>query len=57
MFTLPGLSALLVFIYVRPQEFVLVLQKLPLLYIFFAAAVGGLLVDLKLRLLKPVPAR
>ncbi|HWN68091.1 MAG TPA: O-antigen ligase family protein [Haliangium sp.] len=57
MFTLPGLSALLVFIYVRPQEFVLVLQKLPLLYIFFAAAVGGLLVDLKLRLLRPVPAR
>jgi hypothetical protein len=57
MFTLPGLSALLVFIYVRPQEFVLVLQKLPLLYLFFAAAVGGLLVDLKLRLLKPVPAR
>jgi hypothetical protein len=57
MFTLPGLSALLVFIYVRPQEFVLVLQKLPLLYIFFAAAVGGLLVDLKLRLLKPIPAR
>jgi hypothetical protein len=57
MFTLPGLSALLVFIYLRPQEFLVVLQKLPLLYIFFAAAVGGLLVDLKLRLLKPVPAR
>ena len=57
MFTLPGLSALLIFMYVRPQEFVLVLQKLPLLYIFFAAAVGGLLVDLKLRLLKPIPAR
>jgi hypothetical protein len=57
MFTLPGLSALLIFIYVRPQEFILILQKLPLLYIFFAAAVGGLLVDLKLRLLKPIPAR
>lgn len=57
MFTLPGLSALLVFIYLRPQEFVTALQKLPLLYIFFAAAVGGLVVDLKLRLLKPVPAR
>jgi hypothetical protein len=57
MFTLPGLSALLLFIYLRPQEFILVLQKLPLLYIFFAAAVGGLFVDLKLRLLKPIPAR
>lgn len=57
MFTLPGLSALLIFVYLRPQEFILVLQKLPLLYIFFAAAAGGLLIDLKLRLLKPVPAR
>ncbi len=57
MFTLPGLSALLMFLYLRPQEFIPVLQKLPLLYIFFAAAVGGLLVDLKLRLLKPIPTR
>lgn len=57
MFTLPGLSALLVFIYLRPQEFMPLLQKLPLLYIFFAAAVGGLVIDLKLRLLKPIPAR
>ena len=57
MFSLLGLSALLVFLLLRPQEFVPLLQKLPLLYLFFAAAVGGLLVDLKLRLLKPVPAR
>ncbi|WP_428268466.1 O-antigen ligase family protein [Haliangium sp.] len=57
MFTLPGLCALLIFLYLRPQEFVPFLTKLPLLYIFFAAAVGGLLVDLKLRLVKPVPAR
>ncbi|ACY12666.1 O-antigen ligase family protein [Haliangium ochraceum] len=57
MFTLPGLSALVTFIYLRPQEFVLILQKLPLLYIFFAAALGGLVIDLKLRLIKPIPAR
>ncbi len=56
MFTLPGLSALILFLYLRPQEFIPILQRLPLLYIFFGAAVGGLLVDLKLRLLKPLPA-
>lgn len=57
MFSLIGLSALLVFLFLRPQEFVPLLQKLPLLYLFFAGAVGGVLVDLKLRLLKPVPTR
>lgn len=57
MFTIPGLSCLLVFMYIRPQEHYIILQKLPLLYMFFAAAVGGLVVDLKLRLLKPLPAR
>lgn len=57
MFSLLGLSALLIFLFLRPQEFVPLLQKLPLLYLFFAGAVGGVLVDLKLRLLKPVPSR
>ncbi|MCG8421228.1 MAG: O-antigen ligase family protein [Proteobacteria bacterium] len=43
--------------YLRPQEYYTFLQKAPMLYIFFAAAVGGLIVDFKLRLLKPVRSR
>lgn len=57
MFALPGLIGLIVFMYLRPQEYYTFLQKAPLLYLFFAAAIGGLVIDLKLRLLKPVPSR
>ena len=57
MFAIPGLCGLLILMYLRPQEYFEVLQKVPLLYLFFAAAVGGLLIDLKLRLVKPVPTR
>src|SRR3989304_4915192 len=53
MFTIPGILALLTFIYVRPQEIYPPLQKLPLLYLFLALALFGLAVDLKLRLSKP----
>lgn len=57
MFALPGILGLVLFIYVRPQEILLDLQKLPLLYIFFALALFGFAVDLRLRVNKasPVP--
>lgn len=54
MFALPGIGALIFFILARPQEFFEPLQKLPLLYLFCAAAVGGYLLDLKLRRLEPI---
>jgi len=56
VFALPGIGALIIFILARPQEFLEALQRLPLLYIFCAAAVGGFVVDLRLRRLEPVPA-
>ena len=57
MFALPGIACLIVFMYLRPQEYYTILQRAPLLYIFFAAAVGGLAIDFKLRLIKPLPTR
>lgn len=56
MFAIPGISALIVFILCRPQEFIPVLQRIPLLYLFAGAAVGGLVLDLKLRRLHPIAA-
>ena len=52
MFALPGIIALVFFIYVRPQEVVTELQRLPLLYMFFGLAIFGLAVDLRLRVNK-----
>ena len=52
MFALPGIVALIFTIYVRPQEIHPELQRLPLLYLFFAVAIFGLLVDLRLRVNK-----
>jgi O-antigen ligase len=49
MFALPGILALIFFVYVRPQEVVTDLQRLPLLYLFFGLALFGLAVDLRLR--------
>ena len=46
----------MVFVLARPQEFFEVLQKIPLLYVFCAAAIGGFAVDLRLRRLALVPA-
>ncbi len=53
MFAIPGTLALIVFIYVRPQEVFTGLQRLPLLYLFFALAIFGLLVNLRLRVSRP----
>ena len=57
MFALPGILALIFFIYVRPQEIFTDLQRLPLLYLFFGLSIFGLAVDLKTRVNKaePVP--
>lgn len=52
MFALPGILGLIFFIYVRPQEIFLDLQRLPLLYIFFALALFGFAVDIRLRVNK-----
>src|SRR5688572_18743663 len=55
MFAIPGILGLLFFIYVRPQEILLDLQRLPLLYIFFGLALFGFAVDLRLRVNKAAP--
>ena len=56
MFAIPGICALIVFILARPQEFLPLFQKLPFLYIFCFMAIGGFVLDLKLRRLEPVAA-
>jgi hypothetical protein len=53
MFAIPGILALVAFIYVRPQEFIEGLRSFPFLYIFLGLTVFGLAVDLRQRLLKP----
>lgn len=55
MFGIFGICGLLVFILARPQEYVEVLQRLPMLYLCCAGAVGGFLLDVKLRKLEPRP--
>lgn len=56
MFAIPGMVALITFIYLRPQEVFTGLQRLPLLYLFFGLALFGLAVDLRLRVSRPEPA-
>lgn len=55
MFGIFGICGLLVFILARPQEYVEVLQRLPMLYLFCAGAVGGFVLDVKLRRNDPQP--
>jgi hypothetical protein len=47
MFAIPGVVALVVFIYARPQEFFERLRVLPLLHIFVGLAVFGFALDLR----------
>ncbi len=49
MFALPGTILLVAFVYIRPQEFIPVLARVPLLYVFFALAAFGLAVDVRIR--------
>jgi hypothetical protein len=55
MFGIFGICGLLVFILARPQEYVDVLQRLPMLYLCCAGAVGGFVLDVKLRRIDPRP--
>ena len=54
LFALPGIIALIVFIIVRPQEFIPLLQRLPFLHLFTAFAVVGYVIDVRLRRLQPI---
>lgn len=54
MFALPGICALVFFMLARPQEYFEVLQRLPLLYLFCGMALGGYVIDLRLRRLQPI---
>jgi hypothetical protein len=47
MFAIPGIIALVVFIYARPQEYFERLQVVPLLYLFFGLALYGAVVDVR----------
>jgi hypothetical protein len=47
MFAIPGIIALVIFIYARPQEFFERLRVVPLLYIFFGLALFGGWLDLR----------
>ena len=57
MFILPGLLCLVAFILVRPFEFIAPLREIPFLYIFFALAAYGYLLDLRQgrSTIRPVP--
>jgi hypothetical protein len=52
MFAIPGIIALVIFIYARPQEFFEPLRVLPLLYLFFGLSLYGALVDVRVGNLK-----
>jgi O-antigen ligase len=56
VFAIPGVVGLIIFILARPQELYEPLQRLPFLYLFCAAAIGGYILDLKLRRLEPIAA-
>lgn len=49
MFAIPGLILLVALIYIRPQEFMEPLQRIPLLYLSFGLAAFGMVLDLRLR--------
>jgi hypothetical protein len=49
MFAIPGIVALVIFIYARPQEFLERLRAVPFLYVFFLLAICGGLLDLRVR--------
>jgi hypothetical protein len=56
MFAIPGLFALIVFVYLRPQEYFALLQSVPLLYLFFALSLFGVVLDWRLRRARPTVA-
>jgi hypothetical protein len=54
VFALPGIAMLLVFILVRPQESIPLLQRVPFLHLSTALAVLGYVIDVRLRRLQPI---
>jgi hypothetical protein len=48
MFVLPGILFLIALVYVRPQEFVALIEGSPILYVAFLLAVFGLALDFRL---------
>jgi hypothetical protein len=54
MFAIPGIVLLLIQGYTRPQEFFDSLQSVPFLYLFFALALFGTFLDLRLRKTQPL---
>lgn len=53
MFALPGIILLVITIYLRPQEIFPVLQAVPLLHLFMALSIFGILIDWRLRISRP----
>src|SRR5678809_1004539 len=47
MLAIPGITALIIFIYARPQEFLERLRVVPFLYVFFALALFGGVLDFR----------
>lgn len=54
VFAIPGITALIIFILARPQEFLPLLQRVPFLHLFTALAVLGWVIDVRLRRLQPI---
>jgi hypothetical protein len=52
MFATPAILLLLCFVYIRPQEFIPGLDRVPLLYLLVTLALVGLALDLRLRYTK-----
>jgi len=53
LFAIPSIALLVVFMIVKPQEFVPMLQRVPFLHLFTVFAVLGYIVDVRLRRLQP----
>jgi len=56
MFSLPGILTLIVFVYLRPHEVFSFLGRVPCIPILFAITLLGLVLDVRLRLLRLRPA-
>ncbi len=54
MFAIPGICGLLIVLIARPQEFIPLLQRFPLLYLLCGLAMLGLVLDWRLRRLQPL---
>jgi hypothetical protein len=56
MFALPGILGLVAFVYLRPHEVLPFLRGVPCIPILYAASLFGLLIDLRVRTSRAVPA-